>query len=75
MAVPVYARVSTHDQQTLGLQVEATAIYIKGRRWDLVRHVKDVGSSAKERPEFKNSDTHQLVGLNSDTHQPVGRSN
>jgi len=48
--VVLYARVSTHDQQTLGLQVEATAVYIKGRGWDLVRQVKDVGSGARERP-------------------------
>jgi predicted site-specific integrase-resolvase len=33
----LYARVSTHDQQTLGVQVEATAVYIKGRGLDLVR--------------------------------------
>ena len=43
-------RVSTHDQQTLGLQVEATAVYIKVRGWDLVRQGKDVGSGARERP-------------------------
>jgi len=50
MRAALYARVSTHDQQTLGLQVEATAVYIKGRGWDLVRQVKDVGSGARERP-------------------------
>lgn len=50
MRAALYARVSTHDQQTLGLQVEATADYIKGRGWDLVRQVKDVGSGARERP-------------------------
>jgi DNA invertase Pin-like site-specific DNA recombinase len=37
MRAALYARVSTHDQQTLGLQVEARAVYIKGRGWDLVR--------------------------------------
>jgi DNA invertase Pin-like site-specific DNA recombinase len=31
MRAAMYARVSTHDQQTLDLQVEATAVYIKGR--------------------------------------------
>ena len=45
----LYARVSTHDQQTLGLQVEAMAAYIKGRGWEAARQVKDVGSGAKER--------------------------
>jgi Resolvase, N terminal domain len=50
MRAALYARVSTHDQQTLGVQVEATAVYIKGRGWDLVRQVNDVGSGARERP-------------------------
>jgi putative DNA-invertase from lambdoid prophage Rac len=50
MRAALYARVSTHDQQTLGLQVEATAVSSKGRGWDLVRQVKDVGSGARERP-------------------------
>ena len=41
---------ATKDQQTLGLQVEETAVYIKVRGWDLVRQVNDVGSVARERP-------------------------
>ncbi|SIO27646.1 Resolvase, N terminal domain [Singulisphaera sp. GP187] len=45
-----YARVSTHDQQTLGLQVEAMRAYIKDRSWDLLTWVEDVGPGAKERP-------------------------
>ena len=49
MRAAIYARVSTHDQQTLGLQVEAMTAYIKGRGWELVKQVKDVGSGAKER--------------------------
>lgn len=49
MRAALYARVSTHDQQTLGLQVEAMTAYIKGRGWDLVSSVKDVGSGAKQR--------------------------
>ena len=51
MRAALYARVSTHDQQTLGLQVEAMAAYIKGRGWDLVSQVKEVGSGAKQRPD------------------------
>ena len=43
MRAALCARVSTDDQQTLGLQVEATAVYIKGRGWDLVRQVKGQG--------------------------------
>jgi hypothetical protein len=50
MRAALYARVSTHEQQTLGLQAEAMTAYIKGRGWDLVRQVEDVGSGAKQRP-------------------------
>ena len=50
MRAALYARVSTRDQQTLGLQVEATAVYIKGRGWDLVRQGKDVGSARRSVP-------------------------
>jgi DNA invertase Pin-like site-specific DNA recombinase len=49
MRASLYARVSTHDQQTLGLQVEAMTAYLNDRRWDLVSQVKDVGSGAKDR--------------------------
>src|SRR3954453_9595960 len=50
MRAALYARVSTHEQQTLGHQAEAMTAYIKGRGWDLVRQVEDVGSRAKPRP-------------------------
>jgi len=50
MRVAVYARVSTHDQQTLGMQVEAMTSYVEDRRWRLARRVEDVGSGAKDRP-------------------------
>jgi DNA invertase Pin-like site-specific DNA recombinase len=50
MRAAIYARVSTHDQQTLGLQVEAMRGYIRDRGWSLTRQVRDVGSCAKERP-------------------------
>jgi putative DNA-invertase from lambdoid prophage Rac len=50
MRAALYARVSTHDQQTLGLQVEAMTDYIKGRGWEAVREVQDIGSGAKQRP-------------------------
>jgi DNA invertase Pin-like site-specific DNA recombinase len=46
----MHARVSTHDQQTLGLQFEAMRAYLKDHGWVLARQVKDVGSGAKERP-------------------------
>jgi DNA invertase Pin-like site-specific DNA recombinase len=50
MRAALYARVSTHDQQTPGLQVDAITAYIKGRGWDPVKQVRNVGSGAKERP-------------------------
>ncbi len=49
MRAALYARVSTRDQQTLGLQVEAMTAYIKERGWHAVKRVEDVGSGAKER--------------------------
>ena len=50
MRAALYARVSTHDQQTLDLQTEAMRSYLRDRGWDLTRQVKDVGSGAKDRP-------------------------
>jgi DNA invertase Pin-like site-specific DNA recombinase len=50
MRVGLYARVSTHDQQTLGLQTEAIRQYVRHRGWDLVKQVKDTASGARERP-------------------------
>jgi putative DNA-invertase from lambdoid prophage Rac len=50
MRAGLYARVSTHDQQTLGLQSEAMAAYIKNRGWVATRRIEDVGSGSKERP-------------------------
>lgn len=50
MRAALYARVSTHDQQTLGMQVEAMSAYINDRGWELARQAKDVGSGTKDRP-------------------------
>jgi putative DNA-invertase from lambdoid prophage Rac len=50
MRAGLYARVSTHDQQTLGLQSEAMATYIKNRGWVAARQIEDIGSGAKDRP-------------------------
>lgn len=49
MRAALYARVSTHDQQTLGLQVDAMTAYIRDRGWHLVRRIEDIGSGARER--------------------------
>jgi putative DNA-invertase from lambdoid prophage Rac len=50
MRAALYARVSTHDQQTLGLQVEAMSAYIKDRGWTTAKRIEDIGSGSKVRP-------------------------
>jgi DNA invertase Pin-like site-specific DNA recombinase len=49
--VGLYARVSTHDQQTLPMQLSAMREYAKKRNWTVAVEVKDVGSGATTRPE------------------------
>ncbi|MDP9457023.1 MAG: recombinase family protein [Actinomycetota bacterium] len=49
MRVGLYARVSTHDQQTLPLQLQAMREYAQRRGWEVVREISEVGSGAKER--------------------------
>lgn len=51
MRVALYARVSTHDQQTLPLQIEGMREHASRRGWQIVREVTEVGSGAKTRPE------------------------
>jgi DNA invertase Pin-like site-specific DNA recombinase len=51
MKVGIYARVSTHDQQTLPLQLKALRDYVKRRRWTLALQIKEVGSGVKQRPQ------------------------
>jgi len=48
--VGLYARVSTHDQQTLPMQMSAMRDYAKRRKWAVAVEVKDVGSGATTRP-------------------------
>ena len=47
----LYARVSTHDQQTLPMQMSAMRDYAKRRKWAVAIEVKDVGSGATTRPK------------------------
>jgi len=47
--VGLYARVSTHDQQTLALQLRAMREYAAKRGWTIAVQVKEVGSGAAER--------------------------
>lgn len=51
LRVGLYARVSTHDQQTLPLQLEAMRTYITSRGWTLVLQVEEVGSGVRDRPQ------------------------
>jgi putative DNA-invertase from lambdoid prophage Rac len=48
--VGLYARVSTHDQQTLPLQLSAMRAHAEHRGWAVVLEVEDVGSGVRERP-------------------------
>jgi putative DNA-invertase from lambdoid prophage Rac len=45
----LYARVSTHDQQTLPLQMRAMREYAVRRGWAIAIQIKEVGSGAVER--------------------------
>ena len=47
--VGLYARVSTHDQQTLPLQLSAMREHAEHREWTVVVAVEDVGSGVSER--------------------------
>jgi putative DNA-invertase from lambdoid prophage Rac len=51
MKAALYARVSTHDQQTLPLQQKAMRAYARKRGWKVVLEIKEVGSGAKTRPQ------------------------
>ena len=51
MKVGIYARVSTHDQQTLPMQLKAMRGYVRQRKWKLTLQVEEVGSGAKQRPK------------------------
>jgi len=47
--VGLYARVSTHDQKTLPLQMRAMREYAAKRGWTIAVQIKEVGSGAAER--------------------------
>ena len=44
MKVACYARVSTHDQQTLPLQLRAMEEYAKRRDWTITERISEIGS-------------------------------
>jgi DNA invertase Pin-like site-specific DNA recombinase len=49
--VGLYARVSTHDQQTLPLQLSAMREHAERRGWTVAVIVEDVGSGVRDRPK------------------------
>jgi putative DNA-invertase from lambdoid prophage Rac len=51
MTVGLYARVSTHDQQTLPMQLRTMRAYAKQRGWIVGMEVRDIGSGANLRPK------------------------
>jgi DNA invertase Pin-like site-specific DNA recombinase len=51
LRVGLYARVSTHDQQTIKLQLEEMRHYADRRDWSVAFEVRDIKSGASERAE------------------------
>ncbi|MDQ5938179.1 MAG: hypothetical protein QG574_5542 [Cyanobacteriota bacterium erpe_2018_sw_21hr_WHONDRS-SW48-000092_B_bin.40] len=49
MRIGIYARVSTQDQQTLPLQMEAMRKYAASRSWTVICEVQDIRSGVAER--------------------------
>jgi putative DNA-invertase from lambdoid prophage Rac len=51
LRVGLYARISTHDQQTLPAQLTALRTYAKRRGWSVAMAVREIGSGAKRRAQ------------------------
>src|SRR3984957_6519919 len=49
LRVGLYARVSTHDQRTLPLQIRAMREYAAQRNWTILAQIKEVGAGAAQR--------------------------
>ena len=49
--VSLYARVSTHDQQTLPMQLESMRSYAAQRGWTIVLETQEIGSGSIHRPK------------------------
>lgn len=49
--VAIYARVSTHDQKTLPMQLEKCSSFASSRGWEVTINVNEIGSGAIKRPE------------------------
>jgi putative DNA-invertase from lambdoid prophage Rac len=48
--IALYARVSTHDQQTLPMQLSAMRAYARRKGWPVTVKIEEIGSGAKTRP-------------------------
>ena len=51
MRAVIYARVSTHDQNTIPMQVKKCREYAKARNWIVSHVMKDIASGAKQKPQ------------------------
>jgi DNA invertase Pin-like site-specific DNA recombinase len=51
MRAVIYARVSTHDQNTIPMQIKKCREYAKARNWTVSHIMKDIASGAKQRPQ------------------------
>jgi len=49
--VALYARVSSHDQQTLPLQIKTMREYAVRRGWQITTEIKESGSGTLQRPK------------------------
>ena len=49
MKVGLYARVSTHEQQTLAMQRETMEAYVQQRAWEIAVRVEELSSGGRER--------------------------
>jgi DNA invertase Pin-like site-specific DNA recombinase len=49
--VSLYARVSTHDQQTLSMQLDSMRSYAAQRGWTIVLEAQEIGSGLTRRPK------------------------
>jgi putative DNA-invertase from lambdoid prophage Rac len=49
LRVGLYARVSTHDQQTLPLQIQAMRDFAAKRNWTIAIQIREIGSGAVQR--------------------------
>ncbi|HHX8417256.1 TPA: recombinase family protein [Legionella pneumophila] len=51
MKAGIYARISTHDQHTLSMQIEAMKKYALAREWHVEIEITETGSGSKDRPK------------------------